>query len=116
MIMVDLGKKLQSIKCGDNEDVHAHFTKLNDLHEQLLAMGKILGDDEYASILLRSLPTSYEPTTSAINAATDLSSTDITPDIVTRLVTDEYDQRVIKKGMGKNGPEEAFSADGRKRD
>ena len=58
MIMVDLGKKLQGIKCADNEDVHTHFTKLNDLCEQLSAMGKILDDDKYASILLVSLPTS----------------------------------------------------------
>jgi len=116
MIMVDLGKKLQNIKCGDDDDVCAHFTKLDNLREQLSAMGKILGDDKYTSILLGSLPTSYKPTTSAINAAADLSSTDITPDIVMRLVTDEYDRCIIKKGTGKNGPEEAFSADGRKRD
>jgi len=83
MIMVNLGKKLQNIKCSNDDDVHAHFTKLNNLREQLSAMGKILGDDEYASILLGSLPTSYEPTTSAINTAADLSGTDITPDIVT---------------------------------
>src|SRR6267142_2035479 len=92
MIVVDLGKKLQNIKCGDDNDIRIHFTKLDNLCEQLSAMGKILGDDEYASILLGSLPTSYKPTTSAINAATDLSGTDITPDIVTRLVTDEYDR------------------------
>ena len=116
MIVVDLSKKLQNIKCGDNDNVHTHFTKLDDLREQLSAMRKILGDNEYALILLRSLPTSYEPTTSVINAAADLSGTDITPDIVTRLVTNKYNQCIIKKGTGKNGPEEAFSADRRKRD
>jgi len=60
MIAVDLGKKLQNIKCGNNNDICAHFTKLDDLHKQLSAMGKILGNNEYASILLRSLPTSYD--------------------------------------------------------
>jgi hypothetical protein len=74
-------------------------------------MGKDVDDDKYSSILLRSLPPSYEATTSAINAASDLSGTDITPDIVTRLVTDEYDWHIIKKTSGKNGPEEAFAAD-----
>ena len=83
MIVVDLSKKLQNIKCSDDDDVCTHFTKLDNLHEQLSAMGKILGNNEYASILLGSLPTSYEPTTSAINAAADLSGTDITPNIVT---------------------------------
>jgi hypothetical protein len=68
MIMVDPGKKLQSIKCSDDKDVCAHFTKLDDSCEQLLAMGKILGNNEYALILLGSLPTSYELTTSTIKS------------------------------------------------
>ena len=115
MIVVDLGKKLQGTRCSEEDDVRAHFTKLNDLREQLSAMGKDVDDDEYSSILLGSLPPSFESTISAINAASDLSGTDITPDTVTRLASDEYDRRVIKKGTGKNGPEEAFSADGRKK-
>src|ERR1700730_18037163 len=106
MIMVDLGKKLQGTTCSEEDDMRAHFTKLNDLRDQLSAMGKYIGDDEYSSILLGSLPPSYEATTSTINAASDLSRTDITPDIVTRLVTDEYDRCVIKKTSGKNGLEE----------
>jgi gag-polypeptide of LTR copia-type len=52
MIVVDLGKKLQGTKCNDDDDVRAHFTKLNDLREQLAAMGKTIDDDEYSSILL----------------------------------------------------------------
>ena len=87
IIVVDLGKKLQNIKCDKNKNVYAHFTKLNNLHEQLSAMGKILSDNEYSLILLGSLPTSYELTTSTINTATNLSNTDITPDIVMQLVT-----------------------------
>jgi hypothetical protein len=113
--VVDLGKKLQGTKCSEEDDVRAHFTKLNDLREQLSTMGEDVDDDEYSSILLGSLPPSYEATTSTINTASDLSGTDITSDIVTRLVNDEYNRRVIKKTSGKNGPEEAFAADGRKR-
>src|SRR5487761_1616980 len=116
LAVTDLGKKLQSAKCEEEDDVRSHFTKLSDLREQLSAMGKDIDDQEYASILLGSLPPSYEPTTSAINAAADMTGTDITPDQVTRLVTDEYNRRIIKKGKGKTAPDEAFAANGQKVD
>jgi hypothetical protein len=113
MITVDLGKKLQSAKMGDDDDARAHLTQLLDLREQLASMGKNYDSDEFASILLGSLPTSYEPTISAINAAADSTNNAVTPDQVIRLVSDEYDRRVIRLGK-KNGPDEAFAANGQK--
>ena len=62
MHKVDLGKKLQNAKLGNEDDTHAHFTQLVDMQEQLAAMGKNLDDDEFASILLSSLPPSYVAT------------------------------------------------------
>jgi gag-polypeptide of LTR copia-type len=115
MITVDLGRKLQSTKLSDNEDARAHFTHLSDMREQLSSMGKTIDDDEFASILLGSLPPSYDSTVSAINAAADQMDTSVAPDRVIRLVTDDYDRRVIKKGKP-NGPKDAFSANKPKRD
>jgi hypothetical protein len=116
MITVDLGQKLQGTKLGDDEDARAHFIQLSDMKEQLASMGKIIDDDEFASILLRSLPSSYESTVNAINAAADQADTTVAPDWVIWLVTDNYDCHVIKKGKSKNSPEEAFTANGQKRD
>jgi hypothetical protein len=116
MITVDLERKLQGTKLGDDEDTRAHFTQLSNMKEQLASMGKIIDDDEFASILLGSLPSSYKSTVNAINAAADQADTTVAPDRVIQLVTDNYDRRVIKKGKSKNGPEEAFAANGQKRD
>jgi hypothetical protein len=112
MITVDLGKKLQSARLGDEDDAHAHFARLVDLQEQLASMGKTLDDDEFASILLGSLPTSYAPTIGGINAAADSTGNAITSDQVIHLISDEYDRCTMKKG--KNGPDEAFAANGQK--
>ena len=116
MITVVLGKKLQNTKLEEDEDARAHFTKLSDLREQLASMGKNYDDDEYASILLGSLPSSYEPTISAINAAAYLSNTTVTPNGVIRLVTRQYDRRVIRKDKTKSGPEEALAVNGQRKD
>jgi hypothetical protein len=40
MITVNLGKKIQSTKMGDDNDAQAHLTLLLDLQEQLASMGK----------------------------------------------------------------------------
>jgi hypothetical protein len=109
MVTVDLGKKLQSAKLDNKDDARVHLIKLQDLREELASMGKVVDDNEFASILLGSLPPSYEPTISAINAAADQTGTAVTSDRVIRLVTDEYDCCIIKKGKNKSGPEEAFA-------
>ena len=91
LILVDLRRKLQNTRCGPEDDVRAHFENLADLKEQLAAMGHTITDDEYATILLGSLPESYEYAMNAIMAAADISGKQITPALVIRLVMDEYD-------------------------
>ena len=108
MIVVDLRRKLQALKCGEDEDVRVHFDKIADIREQLAAMGTTVPDNEYGSILLGSVPTTYEAITSAMNTTAKLTRTALTPDMVTSLVTDEYDRRVLKKP--KEGQEEALGA------
>jgi hypothetical protein len=112
MITVDLSKKLQSARLGNEDDAHTHFTWLVDLQEQLASMGKTLDNNEFASILLGSLPTAYVPTIGGINVAADSTGNAITSDQVICLISDEYDRHTMKKG--KNGSDEAFAANGQK--
>ena len=64
-------------------------------------------EEEYSSILLGSLPLSYEMVVNVIMAAAGISGNNITPAIVTHLALDEFDWCTLKKG---NGPaEESFT-------
>ena len=114
MIQVDLTKKLQNQKLGEDDDVRVHFTKLDQMRGQLSAMGKTFSDEEFAAILLGSLPSGYSSTTSGMNAAAEMTGQPITPDRVTKIITDEYDRRMIAQGKGDNGPDEAFATQNRK--
>jgi len=116
LIIIDLNKRVQNAKCGEDDDIRAHINKLDDMREQLSAMGKVIDDQEYASILLGSLPTSYAPTISLINTMAVMTGLDITPDRVARLATNEFDQRMIAAGKFNNGPDEAFATEDQKKD
>ena len=115
LILVDLRRKMQNTCCGPEDDVRAHFNKLAELKEQLAAMGHKITDEEYATILLGSLPDSYDSAMNSITAAADISGKAITPALVIRLVTDEYDRRSLKKAKGKSPSDEAFYANGQRR-
>jgi LTR polyprotein gag-polypeptide-like protein len=79
MLLIDLGRKLQNMHCGDNEDVHAHLEKLADLHKRLSTFGRTVDDNEYVSVLIGSLPTSYDTTINTLTTSCNVTNTDITP-------------------------------------
>ena len=115
MIVVDLRRQIQSLKCGEDDNVRTHFDNIANLREQLAAMGKTIPDDEYSSILLGSIPSTFEATISAMSTTVALTNVALTPDTVIRLITDEYDRRVLKAGKQAEGQDEALTADANKK-
>ena len=114
MVAIDLRQKMQSVKCGDSEDVRTHFEKLANTRERLASMGVSLSDTEYANTLIGSLPTVYDPTISSITATSKLTKKPIDPEDVIALVTDEYDRRDLKSRAKskKDDKDAAFYAGG----
>ena len=82
MIVVDLCRQIQSMKCGEDDNVRTHFDNITNLCEQLAVMGKSIPDDEYASILLGSIPSNYKATISAMSTTAALTNAALTPDTV----------------------------------
>ena len=91
MVAINLRQKMQNVSCGAGNDVHTHFDKLADMNEKLSLIGITLEDHEYASILIGSLPSIYEPTISSILTAAKLSKSTLDPDTVVSLITDDFD-------------------------
>ena len=112
MVLVNLGQQLQSMRCADEDNVREHFDKLANMREQLAAMGKSIPDDEYASTLMGSLPPSYASMLQAITASAEISGTAVTPIIVIKLATDEYDRRSIQSNKTQD---EAFATESQKK-
>ena len=109
MVAVDLRQRLQQERCAEKGDVRAHFSKLRTMREDLAAMGHPPGDDEFYAIILGSLPYSFEPFISTLNATLSVLGTVLSPDELMQALTDEYDHRTLSKSSKKEEENAAFS-------
>jgi len=95
--------------CGEDDNVHAHFAKLANMHEQLAAMGESISDQHYVNILLASLPKCYKMCVTAITTNADDTGRGIEPQKVVRLITDDYNRTMMAKDAKKT-EDQAFVA------
>src|SRR5258708_16927229 len=108
--IMDLTNKLQFLKCLEGDNLHTHFLDLTNLHDQLLTMGKSFYDKVFATILLRSLPDSYKMQVSSIVTSVDMTNTTISPSLVIRMLSDEYNNHICAGIAGKSAKDEAYKA------
>jgi len=114
-LSIDLRQKLQNTRCGDDDDVRAHFAKLANFREQLAAMGQSVPDQQYADILIASLPPFYDMRICAITTNADETGRPINPARIVKFICDDYDKRIIGKEADKKSEDQAFAAQVRKR-
>src|SRR6266851_5898650 len=114
-LSIDLRQKLQNARCGDDDDVCAHFAKLTNFHEQLAAMGQSVPDQQYADILIMSLPPFYNMCICAITTNADKTGRPINPARIVKFICDDYDKRMISKEADKKSEDQAFAAQLQKR-
>ena len=73
-------------------------------------MGKSIPNNEYASILMGSLPSTYYGMLGAIAASAEMSGAAVSSAVVIKLATDEFDHWSIQSEKGK----EAYMTDTQK--
>ena len=107
MVAIDLRRRIQNQRCGDKDDIVAHFATLRTMREDLAAMGQKLEDTDFYAIVMGSLPTSYDPYISAVNATSSVLGTTLSADDLILTVTEEYERRTLKAKSGKKGADNA---------
>lgn len=65
--------------CEEHDDIKAYFSEMLRLHKSLAGMGAEIEDRNFYAIILTSLPESYHPLLSSINAAVKITSTPLSP-------------------------------------
>ena len=75
-----LRRKLTSIRYQDEDDMSKHIEKLRDVISEMEAVGIEMTDEEISTVLLESLPPSYN----SLLAAFDITGTSLTPDSICR--------------------------------
>jgi LTR polyprotein gag-polypeptide-like protein len=96
-VMVNLGRKFQTMCYGKNDDVCAHFNKLTHLCEKLSALGRAVGNDKYVAVLIGSLPSCYDSPINSLTFSCDINNIDITHTTVIYAATCEYEKCVLYK-------------------
>jgi hypothetical protein len=65
-------------RCDEGGDVKVDLRELNRLRQIMAGMGAIVNDEDYAAIVMGSLPDTYRPIISALEAATGYLSKVVT--------------------------------------
>ena len=108
MVSVDLRRRIQEQRCAEKGDMVTHFATLRTMREDLAAMGQPLNENDFYAIILGSLPTSYDPYISAVNATSSVLGKTISADDLMLTVTEEYERRNLKNKSGKKEENAAF--------
>src|ERR1700678_797924 len=101
MVTVDLRGKLQAEKCPESGDITAHLYKLQAMREDLALMGGSINDEDFTSIILGSIPLSYDPYIAAITATSSLHNQSLSSTDLIDAIRDEADRRTIKNPKSK---------------
>ena len=111
MVTVDMHQKLQSEKCNEQGDVRTHLIKLQTMREDLASIGGLISDEDFTSIILGSIPQSYDTYIAAITATSSLLNQTLLPTNLIDAIHDEADRRTIKNPKPKKeGSDTAFVA------
>ena len=134
LIIIELHTRLQNEKCNEKGDIRTHLAKLRQMLEDLALMGEVISDDNFRSIILASLPNSFDPfLTSLTNqlspspitvrvAAMTIGTTTIpehdvvvtppkiSPDKLIETLNQESDRRAMRAGGSKKEKEKEDAA------
>ena len=109
-LSINAWRKLQNMRCKEDEDVRTHFHHMQESRERLASMGKSISEEDFASMLIASLPPSYDELIESFTTTADMNKTDITPDLVYKRVCDAYDKHLLRQETSGNGQDESFAA------
>ena len=127
LFLLNVEDQLASMKLVENDDLKAHLTEvkkhfqlMGQRHDNLLKMGLTISDLRYNTIIMSSLPESYQPTLQTITAAEQAStllgtssSRAMKPDDLITFITEEVQHRIINDECTKNA-EPTLAALGKK--
>jgi hypothetical protein len=95
LVQIDLRCQLHETRCNEGGDIKAHLGELLQLHKLLASMGASLDDRDFAAIIMGSLPESYRPILSSMNAAAHVLSKVLSPYDIMSAISEEYEHRMI---------------------
>lgn len=107
------------MKCAENGNVHTHLDEMLAMHENLTTIGVGIDDTELVSIIVRSLPNTYQNFIAPVANSAHMSGVTLTPTSLVLYVHQEYDQIVSCGGPTEEDTEDVATkaeANGKRKD
>lgn len=98
LVQANLHSCLQSMKCGEKDNIRTHLTTMMTLHEELAGMGAQVIDCDFMAMIIGSLPTLLHGIIHSMTAAIRASGQIVTSDIIIAVVFEEADHIKIDNG------------------
>jgi hypothetical protein len=106
MHQVATKRRLTEARCAEEADVKDHLTMMVRVRDELESMGASVGDDEFLTHIIGSIPKSYHTLISSIMHSATLSKAAIDPNDLMKIILEEAERRSI----GNNGADQSGSA------
>jgi gag-polypeptide of LTR copia-type len=101
MVSVNLHRRLQDQCCPEKGDIIANFATLWTIWEDLAAMGQSVNENDFYTIILGSLPGSYNPYISTVNATSSVMDKTLSSDDLMLTITKEFECQNLKNKSSK---------------
>ena len=76
-------------------------------HKELALLSHSIDPDDFAAMLISSVPMSYDSTISAMTTSAKITRLDLTPDVIMTTLIDDYDRCQMKSGKKSSSGEDA---------
>ena len=91
-------RRLQNLKCDETGDIHSHLAKLVKLKEELANTGAQISDPDFTTIIVNSLPSSYNHISTSLYTASRILKTPMNPIDILAVIEEEYEYRKVQNG------------------
>lgn len=110
MVQVDLRRKMLEMKANEGDNIPAHLDAIRHIYERLSGMGAPPSEDDYSSMIILTLPESYQILLTTLGDAAQQANNPLTSDNYITKAVQEYERRHVRNGKSSNPKDAAFSA------
>jgi gag-polypeptide of LTR copia-type len=93
---MEMRQQLINTRCEESADVQEHLNKLMKMRQELAGMGASLTEDDFTTIVVSSLPASYNSVTTSLYTSASMSKQQVSMEDINRVIEEEYTRHQIQ--------------------
>jgi gag-polypeptide of LTR copia-type len=95
---MEMRRRLINTRCEESMDVQEHLNRLMKMRQELAGMGASLTKDNFTTIVVSSLPASYNSVTTSLYTSASMAKWQVSMEDIYRVIEEEYTRHQIQTG------------------